>query len=150
MDGLVVLVLIGWLLKSVSAKNKKKKTAKKISFDAGRVFPASGFPKSEQKIAPAVPEEKQMEAVQEAFIPLEGEGSFRQPWSGSLEMESDEGKDLCDPSLGHERTLLQEDPESVYANEIGSEPLLDTTPRGLMQGVIMSEILARPALRKRR
>ena len=140
MDGILVLVLIGWLIKFASSQKKKKKgngtAAKK------RVV---HFPNEPQFTAESMdfPSFFQQEST-----PAEGEG-YTANWTGSMNIDSDEGEDLCDPSLGHEREIAL-DPQSVYAGEIGREPLLDTSPRGIMQGVIMSEILNRPAQRKHR
>ena len=68
---------------------------------------------------------------------------------GSLMAESTEGVDLCDPELEHDRVITP-NPHSVYADEIGAEYKLDLSPNGLWQGVVMSEILTRPAERNRR
>lgn len=140
MDGIVVLALIGWLIKFASSQKKKKQgrgtAAKK------RVV---HFPKEPQFTAETMDFPS---FFHEESTPAEGEG-YTVHWTGSMNVHSDEGEDLCDPSLGHERESAA-DPQSVYAGEIGREPLLDTSPRGLMQGVIMSEILTRPAQRKYR
>lgn len=70
---------------------------------------------------------------------------------GSLEWGSlsTEGMDTCDPSLGHSRLSVQ------TAEPVAPEPVpasafsLSFTPDALVQGIIMSEILTRPAQRKR-
>ena len=141
MDGILVLIVIGWIIKAIVPK--KKKTARKAAFQASK-------PRAQQpghKIHPAFESQPRPDAQ---FAPSEGEGSIQQMWSGSLEVDSSEGEDLCDPALGHEREVKPMDAQSVYANAISSEPLLDPTPRALLQGVIMSEILTRPADRRRR
>lgn len=145
MDGILVLVLIGWLIKFASSKNKKKqgnnqKTAKRtVRFPTEAQFNPTVVHNPEPAVSEYTPQE---------FAPAEGEG-YQASWIGSMNVDSDEGEDLCDPSLGHERETII-DPQSVYAGEIGKEPLLDLSSRGLMQGVIMSEILTRPAQRKYR
>ena len=79
-----------------------------------------------------------------------GEGESEQPimqeapFRGSMDTVSTEGECLCDPVLEHEREAVT-DSESVYAGEIGREPLFDLSAKGIVQGVVMSEILQRPA-----
>lgn len=141
MDGILVLVLIGWLIKFASSQKKKK---------AGKASAAAKWPGSFPKESPFSAAKEDAPVYSEPVrntVPAEGMG-YTQEWAGSLEMDSTEGEDLCDPSLGHEKKMT--DPQSVYAGEIGREPLLDTSPRGLLQGVIMSEILTRPTQRKYR
>ena len=143
MDSILVLVLIGWLIKSVSSKKKSKSKAgyqakrRPVSF-ASR--PQADLPNKEKFF---------QETPQTSVSPAEGEGSFQKIWMGSMEAQSNEGKDLCDPELGHEREIIL-DSESVYANEIGRESLVDTSARGILSGVIMSEILTRPVQDRRR
>ena len=68
--------------------------------------------------------------------------------AGSMMYDSSEGECICDPELEHEREIKVE-PESVYANQIGREPLLDFSSKGILQGVVMNEILTRPTQRRR-
>ena len=143
MDGILVLVLIGWLIKSMSSKKKSRSKAddqakqRPVSF---AFQPQEGSPKNESFF-------QQMPKTN--AVPAEGEGSFQQIWTGSMNVQSSEGEDLCDPDLGHDRETIL-DAQSVYANEIGREPLVDTSARGILQGVIMSEILTRPVHGRRR
>lgn len=139
MDGILVLVLIGWLIRFASSQ-KKKKQGKGTAKPRAVRFPKEPKFSEEQTVFPAF--------FQPEGVPAEGDG-YAPDWNGSLNADSAEGEDLCDPSLGHEREISA-DPQSVYAGEIGREPLVDTSPRGLIQGVIMSEILTRPAHRKYR
>ena len=142
MDGILVLVLIGWLIKSMSSKKKGKSKAghqakrRPVSFASQ---PQADFSKKENLF---------QEIPQTSASPAEGEGSFQKIWTGSMDAHSSEGEDLCDPDLGHEREIIL-DSQSVYASEIGREPLVDLSAKGLLQGVIMSEILTRPTQRKR-
>ena len=144
MDGILVLVLIGWLIKFASSQNKKKQGGKKpmkrpVHFPNEPKFSSSAVQKTEPVVS-AYDARK--------MAPAEGEG-YQASWLGSLDVDSTEGEDLCDPSLGHEREI-EVDPKSVYAEEIGREPVLDLSSRGLVQDIIMSEILTRPAQRKYR
>ncbi|MEA5016644.1 MAG: hypothetical protein VB099_18990 [Candidatus Limiplasma sp.] len=62
---------------------------------------------------------------------------------------SREGMDTCDPSLGHGRAFAWgAEAETVSASSAAGRLPLSFTPDSLMQGVIMSEILARPSQRK--
>lgn len=154
MEGFAVLMIILAIVNSIS-KSKKSKGSK----SGKAVFPnGASLAQREAKI------QKELEAIKKkvmaqqaaakavaqakASIPAEGEGFTQPAFSGSLNMDSTEGQDLCDPTLGHEREISVE-PGSVYAGEIGREPALDFSAKGLLQGVIMSEILTRPAQRRR-
>lgn len=153
MESLLFLLLLGWIFNKISKAPKKKKS------------PAVSQP------VKVVMSEKQKEKIQQArqamqqmSMPVE-ETSFSQPgegecdpehmhsaegeYRGSMDAAATEGVDFCDPSLEHVRTKTA-DPESVYANEIGNGPALDLSPRGIYQGIVMSEILTRPAYRRYR
>lgn len=60
---------------------------------------------------------------------------------------SQEGEDTCDPSLSHAAPSAY-GANGVYADAIGAEPMPAWDGRSLLRGVIMSEILTRPAQRK--
>ena len=69
---------------------------------------------------------------------------------GSLGSGSTEGEDVCDPSLQHGESSLEDELNPIYATAISTqEPMLDLSKKGLLQGIVMSEILTRPAQRKR-
>ena len=146
MDGMIVLLLIGWLIKAMSKKGKKAEK-RKAAFTSARTA-ASRLGKSPSQPLPVF-EPEQTAFAAEAFASSEGVGTFQEEWRGSMETSSDEGEDLCDPALEHDRPE-RTDPHSVYANEIGAQHRLDFSPEGLWQGVVMSEILTRPADRQRR
>ena len=84
---------------------------------------------------------------EEKYVSAEGVGQT-EVYRGSLNAQSNEGECACDPSLEHEREAYS-DPDSVYATEIGDAAKLDFSPQGIMQGVVMSEVLKRPAQRFR-
>ncbi len=71
----------------------------------------------------------------------------RSEYIGSLGVASEEGMDLCDPSLEHGRSV---GPASGGVHEGGPDdaPLVDLHARAMMQGIVMSEILTRPSQRK--
>ena len=150
MDVILVLVLIGW---AFSRMNKKAQKQTASSVHEGNTA-ARRNRRMEQLRAQ---KEKQPERprMEKPVQPGEGEGIFQpsflaeEPFRGSLQVESTEGECICDPELEHEREVKAE-PASVYAGEIGREPLVDFSPRGMMQGIVMSEILTRPVQRARR
>lgn len=80
------------------------------------------------------PLEHRMDSLSSHFEP---EGSFG----------FSEGQDFCDPSLGHARKTA---PASSNAYEIPADqtPLISMTSASILQGVVMSEILAKPRMRK--
>lgn len=86
-----------------------------------------------------------------APITMEGESvqESRMEYRGSMNADSFEGECICDPELEHERAAMA-DPACVYAGEIGRAPALDLSSAGIYQGIVMSEILTRPAQRIRR
>ncbi len=147
MDGLLFLVILFWAGKAIS-KSAKQKTMNTVVKEK--------HPQVQAAVPPTVETQPQKqdslrsmaegESALTAFtassgVPSDGE------YMGSLLMDSDEGKDLCDPSLEHDRPE-RADPESVYAGEIGTKSVLYLSPAGLYQGIVMSEILARPAQRR--
>ena len=83
----------------------------------------------------------------ETQVSIEGEGYSILRAEQQVMQPSGEGEDRCDPDLGHHRVI---EPENVYAHEIADDgKKLDLSAQGVWQGVVMSEILARPnALRK--
>ena len=142
MEGIILIIgLILWFM-----KNSKKKEEKKKPPSADRVQAAHSAPKQSAVKNPK-PQPEQV-VMKEVPAPAEGEATVQTVFKGSLGVESHEGKDTCDPTLGHDRPEEIMEPESVYAGEIGREqPLLDFSSRGVLQGVVMSEVLARPAQR---
>ncbi len=166
MDGLlIILVLIGWLV-SQSKKGKKKKATK--AFSQKKPDFLEQFMKAATDQDPlmkgilgsfANQNERKPAAVEPKHEPLgEGESHMVQTsffntaeteYVGSLHEGSFEGEELCDPMLMHDRPMLEVEENSVYEGEIGGHKL-DLSPQGLYQGIVMSEILKRPADRMRR
>lgn len=150
----LVFVFVFLLIISNLSKNKKGKTAAKTDADA-----------SAQKAAKPQREIKQVSFRMDEFFPkpaasAAGEGhsapivpnegvSRAADFRGSLKAKTSEGECLCDPALEHDRNVY-EDAASVYATEISDAPKLDLSARGIWQGVVMSEVLARPGQRFRR
>ncbi len=147
MEGILMLVLIGWAFSKMNQKAKKQVSS------SGRNRNAADRRVNRMAQLRAEAEKRRLQtAGDNAFHMAEGEsvvhpsiaaeGSFR----GSMQTESTEGECICEPELEHGRKAEPES-ESVYASEIGREPLVDFSSRGILQGVVMSEILTRPAQR---
>ncbi|MBR2923579.1 MAG: hypothetical protein IKC28_01000 [Clostridia bacterium] len=62
--------------------------------------------------------------------------------AGSIVFHSDEGQDVCDPSLGHGKSSLNTVSHSVFAPHQDGEPLISADD--MVRGFVMSEILTRP------
>lgn len=62
--------------------------------------------------------------------------------AGSIVFHSDEGQDVCDPSLGHGKSSLSAENDSVFAPCQEGEPLISASD--MVRGFVMSEILTRP------
>lgn len=144
MEGLVILVLLGWFISGLS-KNKKPK---------GRRKTAAMFHKPERQTETAPPPVFSFEESKVSFETGEGENGVVPPsmegvFRGSMAYDSNEGECVCDPELAHGPNEEIE-PESVYSNEIGHESLTDFSARGLLQGIVMNEILTRPDQRMKR
>ena len=147
MDSILALILIFWIVSAFSKALKPKKKAG----EAGRKRAAARVDR--ENPAPAQPAP--------ALQP-------RSAHSGSLEGASTEGRDTCDPTLGHDRRTAarRDEPRAVpaerrensphrrapaadgdaYALDEDIMPQLDA--QALIQGVVMSEILKRPNERK--
>ena len=174
MDSLLILLVLFWIVKAVVKKGKRAGgngrsekqphtgTPTAAAYRAKRAARMQEeLQRRQQKRAAeavrAQPEPKQItmaEAMGEGFSayrPMErrmAQASGHADYEGSLGGGSTEGIDTCDPSLEHDR--WQPAADSVYADEIGGEPLIDISPRAVMNGIVMSEILTRPAQRRRR
>lgn len=152
MDVLVVFGLIAWIVASMRKKNKAPSRKRKKALTAQEVTQ-----KAQQlcEEAQSRMEGKQQKAFMREHEPLaEGEShavpnATSTEYMGSLHETSAEGEDDCDPELEHRRFVAPPE-DSVYAEEIGREPMLDFSAKGLYQGVVMSEILTRPSRRVRR
>ena len=148
MESLIALMVIGWI---VSAINKKKKVKKPGNSAAAKSASTAvnNARKREARIAQMRQElerrkaemQNQSESQQLSFFPEGGSAE-----TGSMNYVSTEGECACDPALEHER-IAREDPQSVYAQEIGSGTVLDFSAQGMKQAIVMSEILARPSQR---
>lgn len=157
MDGLLTLLILFWIFKAIS-KNKKKgaKSVKKTRTTKPKATAEEIRERAQRAIR--MHDELKRRAAQKGeqntmtdmhdHEHAEGESCLPVGW-GSLQIDSTEGECLCDPLLDHER-VADNEPESVYAGEIGREPLLDLSTKGLYQGIVMSEVLKRPAERWRR
>ena len=153
MEGLLFLALMYWLFKKATGAAKKQRKKQPVSDErTKRMAEEIRRAKIERQLSmqpvssqPVGEGESHMEYTQDAH----GCVSQQKEYMGSLLADTSEGEDACDLELGHEREAVII-PESVYANEIGREPVLDLSARGIYQGVVMSEILTRPSQRMRR
>ena len=158
LETILFLLLLYWIF----GKNKKKKAEKK-GIDPKRASVQKRIECAMQMMNEKNrPETKAAPAPQPAQImPGEGEShmaftqdahgcvSEQEEYMGSMLVDSSEGEDACDPSLEHERMQHAADPV-IQLEEIGREPVLDLSSRGIWQGVVMNEILTRPSERMRR
>ena len=157
MEGLIFLLLMYWLFSKAKKTGKKGGKQKKLADRIIRQLERAVQPDPKESPAPV----REMQAVP-AFQPLaEGESSMaytqdvhgcvseHEEYMGSMNADTAEGEDACDVVLAHECPERM-DPESVYAGEIGREPAVDLSAKGIYQGVVMSEILARPQRRAMR
>lgn len=168
MGELIFLLLLGWLFSTV--KTSKGKTQKRKMSEALRQMmqtaktaePAQrtqpkAKPQPEAKPQHVAKPTKAPVAISQHHEPLaEGEShlvqtTFQQAaeYVGSLHTTSTEGEDICDPALGHEGSEQAYEIGSVYAEPISASSPLDFSAQGLYQGIVMSEILKRPACRMR-
>ena len=153
MEGLLFLVLLYWLFKKATgaAKKQMKKQSspdertKRMAEEIKRARREKQLSMQQVSSQPVGEGESHMEYTRDAH----GCVSQEKEYMGSLLADTSEGEDACEQDLGHERETVIA-PESVYANEIGSEPVLDLSARGIYQGVVRSEMLTRPAQRMRR
>ena len=151
----LVIVIIGMIISASNKKKKKTKPNVKQPNNAAVQRKPAVSSEREQRIAAIRAEIEKRKAELErqkeqqlSFAPSEGESLTEE--SGSMVFDSTEGECICDPELEHERETPV-DPQSVYANAIGAkEPVLDFSAKGILQGVIMSEVLTRPAQRGRK
>ena len=154
-EGLLFLLLMFWLFKS--SKNKKGKSVKRQKKElhsqlrAGIEKIVQGMVTDNRRPAQQiamedVPPTPLQEGQSSMRITQDIHGCFsaREEYMGSLDADTSEGEDACDPSLGHERLERHAD-ESVYAGEIGSNRGIELNPHAIYQGIVMSEILNRPA-----
>ena len=150
MDGLFTLLILYWIVKLVFGKKPKAKKAIRSAFSNTAQVHAERARQIHEELVKRKEEKAQQLAMEDVHAMPAGEGEALPCFegfghTGSLHVETTEGMDLCDPSLEHDRETP--DPQSVYANEIGREPMLDFSAKGVYQGVVMSEILKRPAER---
>lgn len=151
MEGLFAILILYWMINSVFGKKSKTKNAKRSALSDAAQVHAERARQIHEELVKRKEEKDQQLAMEDIHAAPAGEGEALPCFegfghTGSMHVETTEGKDLCDPSLEHDRETP--DPQSVYANEIGREPMLDFSAKGIYQGVVMSEILKRPADRR--
>lgn len=154
MEGLLLLLLLGWIFSNLKKKNKTASSetvlAKGARESAAKRRAEHAMQLREERERRRMQQTVQAQPVQRvpSEQPVIGEGESYAD-SGSMRYDSTEGECVCEPELEHRREAVRE-PESVYEGEIGREPIVDFSAKGILQGVVMSEILTRPSQRKRR
>lgn len=158
MDSILALLVVLWIFGSLVKASKAKSAAKKQSVHRtagqGETPPPAPAPgraaaAARKKKAPASRGESPAVSTEgrDTCDPSLGHDPRRAaPYGGSLGATSTEGRDTCDPSLGHERRQPVEPAADAYALDEGPVPELDA--QTLIQGIVMSEILKRPYERK--
>ncbi|HIU19471.1 MAG TPA: hypothetical protein IAC48_05370 [Candidatus Limiplasma stercoravium] len=156
MESIIIILLVLGLVQALSERGKKKKAAKPQTVrqtTAGKTpsaRPASsgslgadsmeGRDTCDPSLGHASPHK-----------PLQPTTPFAPPArpviSGSTASPSMEGRDTCDPSLGHAKVRPAATPTAYDAPEYAG-PRLEMNAQTILQGVVMSEILTRPAQRK--
>lgn len=76
------------------------------------------------------------------------QGNVGPRYGGSLGLSSLEGMDTCDPSLNHDRIISEESSDLPEEPKEAAGFSISFTRDAIMQGIVMSEILARPSERK--
>ena len=171
MDGIILLLILYGIFRAFTNAAKKQQAASGAKHKGGRAGKAADAAKAQAGSAansPARPQARPQPtrpAPSPASVfdtprePLgEGMSSYRPMVStltempasrmtGSLGASSMEGRDTCDPSLGHDRPRA-EGAASVYAREVDGAPLIAASPNAVLRGIVMSEVLTRPAQRK--
>lgn len=161
MDGLLTLLILYLIFKTVKKKVQKPKPRRVVSAFPQKVEEDAAEAKA--CVEPSIDHQVEMDAFAQAAVETvsigEGQshatldtdvyGKKQLEYMGSLQADTNEGECLCEPELSH-RSPVRTEAGSVYENEIGREPLLDFSPEGLYQGIVMSEILARPSQCQRR
>ena len=129
MDSILALLVVLWIFGSLVKASKGKSAAKKQSVHRTVRPEETPPPAPPSGRAVAAADRKKKPAASRAQAPA----------------VSAEGRDTCDPSLGHERRSV-EPADDAYALDEGLVPELDA--QTLIQGIVMSEILKRPYERK--
>ncbi len=164
MDALVALIIIGVCVSLFRKSGVKQSRKRSAPYRRGQVNPRPVpfepvDPVSTPKVSP-IPKPDPEPFCQEAEgFSGEGQGMShsleRAPltspgdYVGSLNVDSDEGRDLCAPELGHgheEEFAVRQLPDEP--NPYEESPVLSWDSRAIVQGVVMNEILTRPGQRK--
>lgn len=169
MDGLITLLIILSVVFKIFGKSKKKATtASKAAPKMEEVFSWEGKTEPRTVAQPTVrePERSAMSPEQIAqrkaelrarFDDKQKKGESLEGYSrplaaseelaagrapGSLAYHSDEGRDVCDPTLGHGESSLDMTGVPVFAPHNDDEPLF--TANDMVRGFVMGEIFNRP------
>ena len=175
MDGLLTLLVILSVVFKIFGKSKKKATtASKAAPKMDEAFSWEGKAESWTVAQPTVREPEQSAVSPEQIAKRKAElrnrfdekrrrgeslEGFSRPLqaseelaagraAGSLNYHSDEGRDICDPSLGHGESSLDMAGVPVFAPHMDDEPLF--TASDMVRGFVMGEIFNRPGANRLR
>lgn len=170
MDGfLTLLVILGVVFKLVGKSKKINAKTTKAAPKAEEVFSWEGKTDSWTVAQPTVREPerpsvspdqiaKRKAELQARFDEKRKKGESLEGYSrplqaseelavgrapGSLTFHSDEGRDVCDPTLGHGESSLDMTGVPVFAPHQDNEPLF--TASDMVRGFVMGEIFNRPS-----
>lgn len=173
MDGLITILIILSLVFKIFGKSKNKnaktsKTAPKME----EVFSWEGKTEPRTVAQPTVREPLQAAMTPEQIAKRKEElrARFDEKWqkgeslegysrplqasaeltpgraAGSLAFHSDEGQDVCDPTLGHGESSLDMTGVPVFAPHNDDEPLF--TASDMVRGFVIGEIFNRPGVNR--
>lgn len=168
MDGLITLFVIIMFVTKILGKSKKKTTvASKTAPKAADTFSTELWePRTVAQPTVRVPGQSSMnatdlekrkaelrarfdekrrkgESLEGMHRPLQSSEELTPGrGAGSINFHSDEGRDVCDPSLSHGRSSLDAESMTVFAPHYEDEPLISASD--MVRGFVMSEILTRP------
>jgi len=172
MDGLIPLIMIAVLFAKIFSRNKKKSGAApgtkkfsgleqaftelekwskeqevKVSFEPSATRAVDRKAELKAKYGEKLRQQKaagqevSYEGISRPLAPSEELKAGRA--SGSIVFHSDEGNDICDPTLMHGESGLETPASPVFQPHAENEPFL--TADDLVRGFVMSEILNRPS-----
>lgn len=173
MDGFLTLLVILSIVMKIVGKNKKKSAkTTKAAPKMEEVFSWEGKTEPRTVAQPTVRELERpaMSPEQIAQRKAELRARFDEKWqkgeslegysrplaaseelaagraSGSLAFHSDEGRDVCDPTLGHGESSLDMTGVPVFTPHKEDEPLF--TANDMVRGFVMGEIFNRPSVNR--
>ncbi len=172
MDELLTILIIVFTLSKLFSKGKKKTGARRNSpsqTEADYIREHTEAKATPHRVAQptvVVPRPSQQTAVPDRIAqlrekysdrlhsgsgegysrPLEQSAELAPGVGGSLAYHSNEGKDVCDPSLSHGESSLDMNGIPLFTPHAENESLFQA--QDVVRGFVMSEILKRPAVKQ--